>query len=140
MPCEAAKPAIVAYCKQLGRKLTVCTDKHCPYMIHKPQQKQPPTPFPGWLPPEVETENEAAQRAAVHEERMAEYKAEQERREESRRPTLSANRRSTKPSKPAATSSERQEWRTASAPSNRLSHLAHIQAPGGLGFLINTLV
>ena len=26
MPCEAAKPAILVYGKQLGRKLTVCTD------------------------------------------------------------------------------------------------------------------
>ena len=30
MPCEAAKPAIVVYGKQLGRKLTVCTDQALP--------------------------------------------------------------------------------------------------------------
>jgi hypothetical protein len=35
MPCEAAKTAIVVYGKQLGRKLTVCTDKHC--SVHDPQ-------------------------------------------------------------------------------------------------------
>jgi ParB family chromosome partitioning protein len=35
MPCGAAKTAIVVYGKQLGRKLTVCTDKHCP--VHDPQ-------------------------------------------------------------------------------------------------------
>jgi ParB family chromosome partitioning protein len=53
-------------------------------MIHKPQQKQPPRPQDG-IPPEVETEKEAAQRSSVHEERMAEYKAEQEPREEERK-------------------------------------------------------
>jgi hypothetical protein len=35
MPCEAAKPAISVYGKQLGRKLTVSTEKHCP--VHDPQ-------------------------------------------------------------------------------------------------------
>ena len=35
--------------------------------------------------PEIETEEEAAQREAEHEQRMAEYKAEQERKEEERK-------------------------------------------------------
>ncbi len=30
LPCAAAETAIVVYGKQLGRKLTDCTDKHCP--------------------------------------------------------------------------------------------------------------
>ena len=86
MPCEAAKPAIVVYGKQLGRKLTVCTDKHCP--VHDPQDAAEAAAHP--VPtmaqaPEVETEEEAAQREAKHEQRMTEYKAEQERREEERK-------------------------------------------------------
>jgi ParB/RepB/Spo0J family partition protein len=35
MPCAAAKPAIIVYGKNIGAKLTVCTDKHCP--VHDPQ-------------------------------------------------------------------------------------------------------
>jgi ParB family chromosome partitioning protein len=83
MLCEAAKPAIVVYGKQLGRKLTVCTDKHCP--VHDPQAAAEAAahPVPTMAPaPEIETEEEAAQREAEHEQRMAEYKAEQERKEE----------------------------------------------------------
>ena len=86
MPCEAAKPAIVVYGKQLGRKLTVCTDKHCP--VHDPQAAAEAAahPVPTMAPaPEIETAEEAAQRGAEHEQRMAEYKAEQERKEEERK-------------------------------------------------------
>ncbi len=82
MPCEAAKPAIVVYGKQLGRKLTVCTDKHCP--VHDPQAAAHPAPTIA-LAPEAETEEEAEQRTAEHEQRTAEYKAEQERKEEERK-------------------------------------------------------
>ncbi|WP_348266191.1 ParB/RepB/Spo0J family partition protein [Edaphobacter sp. DSM 109919] len=83
MPCGAAKTAIVVYGKQLGRKLTVCTDKHCP--VHDPQAAAEAAahPIPTMAPaPEIETEEEAAQREANHEQRMAEYKVEQERKEE----------------------------------------------------------
>jgi ParB family chromosome partitioning protein len=86
MPCKATKAAIVVYGKQLGRKLTVCTDKHCP--VHDPPAagEAAAHPVPAMAPaPEVETEEEAAQREAEHEERMAEYKAEQERKEEERK-------------------------------------------------------
>ncbi|GAA3767159.1 ParB/RepB/Spo0J family partition protein [Terriglobus aquaticus] len=86
MPCEAAKPAIVVYGKQLGRKLTVCTDKHCP--VHDPQAAAEAAahPVPTMPPPhEAETEEEAAEREAEHEQRMTEYKAEQERKEEERK-------------------------------------------------------
>jgi len=86
MPCDAAKTAIVVYGKQLGRKLTVCTDKHCP--VHDPQAaaEAPAHPVPAMPPlPEAETEEEAAQRQAEHQQRMAEYKAEQERKEEERK-------------------------------------------------------
>lgn len=86
MPCEAAKPAIVVYGKQLGRKLTVCTDKDCP--VHDPQAAAEAAahPAPTMAPaPEAETEEEAAEREAEHEQRMTEYKAEQERKEEERK-------------------------------------------------------
>lgn len=86
MPCDAAKPAIIVYGKQLGRKLTICTDKHCP--VHDPQAAAEAAahPVPTMTPaPEQETEEEAAQRAADHEGQMAEYRAEQERREEERK-------------------------------------------------------
>jgi ParB family chromosome partitioning protein len=86
MPCEAAKPAIVVYGKQLGRKLTVCTDKHCP--VHDPQAAAEAAahPVPTIAPaPEIETEEETAQREAEHERRMGEYKAEEERKEEERK-------------------------------------------------------
>jgi ParB family chromosome partitioning protein len=81
MPCAAAKPAIVVYGKQLGRKLTVCTDKHCP--VHHPQAVAVAAadPVPTITPaPEIETEEETTQREAEHERRMGEYKAEQERK------------------------------------------------------------
>jgi ParB family chromosome partitioning protein len=86
LPCASAKTAIVVYGKQLGRKLTVCTDKHCP--VHDPQTAAEAAahPVPTMPPPqEAETEEEAAQREAEHEQRMAQYKAEQERKEEERK-------------------------------------------------------
>ena len=86
MPCEAAKPAIVVYGKQLGRKLTICTDKHCP--VHDPQTaaKAAAHPVPTMPPaPEVETEEEAAERQAEFEQSRAQHEEEQRRREEERK-------------------------------------------------------
>jgi ParB family chromosome partitioning protein len=86
MPCEAAKPAIVVYGKQLGRKLTVCTDKHCP--VHDPQAAAEAAahPVPTMPPPqETETEEEAAEREAEFERQRAEYEEERQRREEERK-------------------------------------------------------
>ena len=86
MPCEAAKPAIVVYGKQLGRKLTVCTDKHCP--VHGPQAAAEATahPVPTMpAPQEAETEEEAAEREAEFERQRAEYEEERQRREEERK-------------------------------------------------------
>ena len=63
MPCEAAKPAIVVYGKELGRKFTICTNKHCP--VHDPQTAacQAENSVPTMPPPaEAETEAEAEQR------------------------------------------------------------------------------
>ena len=86
MPCPATKTAIIVYGKQLGRKLTVCTDKNCP--VHDPEAaaEAAANPAPTIAPaPEAETEEEAAQREAEHGQRLAEYRAEQERREEERK-------------------------------------------------------
>ena len=86
MPCEAAKPAIVVYGKQLGRKLIVCTDKHCP--VHDPQAaaEAAANPAPTMAPaPEAETEEEAAEREAEFEQRRTEHEEEQRRRDEERK-------------------------------------------------------
>jgi ParB family chromosome partitioning protein len=86
MPCAAAKPAIVVFGKQLGRKLTVCTDKHCP--VHDPHAaaEAAANPAPTMAPaPEAETEEEAAERKAEFERQRAEYEEEQQRREEERK-------------------------------------------------------
>jgi ParB family chromosome partitioning protein len=86
MACGAAKAAIVVYGKQLGRKLTVCTDKHCP--VHDPQAaaEAAVNPAPTLAPaPDAETEQEAAERQAVFEQRRAEHEEEQGRREEERK-------------------------------------------------------
>jgi ParB family chromosome partitioning protein len=86
MPCAAAKPAIIVYGKQIGKKLTVCTDKHCP--VHDPQAaaeaaaNPAPTMSPG---PEAETEEEAAERKAEFERLRAEYEEDQQQREEERK-------------------------------------------------------
>jgi ParB family chromosome partitioning protein len=86
IPCEAAKTAIVVYGKQLGRKLLVCTDKHCP--VHDPQTaaEAAANPAPTMAPaPETETEEEAAARQAEFEQRRAEHEEEHRRREEERK-------------------------------------------------------
>jgi ParB family chromosome partitioning protein len=86
MPCAAAKAAIVVYGKHLGRKLTVCADKHCP--VHDPQAAAEAAahPAPAMAPaPEVETEEEAAARQAEFERQRAEYEEERQRREEERK-------------------------------------------------------
>ena len=86
LPCAAAKAAIVVYGKQLGRKLTVCTDKNCP--VHDPEAaaEAAANPAPTMAPaPEVETEEEAAARQAEFERQRAEYEEERQRREEQRK-------------------------------------------------------
>ncbi len=86
MPCEAAKTAIIVYGKRVGTKLTVCTDKNCPVHDPKAAAEQAAHPAPVMAPaPEIETEEEAARRETEHEQRMTEYKAEQERKEEERK-------------------------------------------------------
>jgi len=85
-PCAAAKTAIVVYGKQLGRKLTVCTDKNCP--VHDPQAaaEAAANPAPTIAPaPEAETEEEAAERQAEFEQRREEHEEERQRREQERK-------------------------------------------------------
>lgn len=66
--------------------MTVCTDKHCPVHDAQAAAEAVAHPVPTMAPPpEVETEEEAVQREAEHQQRMAEYEAEQERREEERK-------------------------------------------------------
>lgn len=84
-PCPSAKAAIIVFGKNVGRTVTVCLDDECPvHTNHQPREAvEPPPAMPP--APEEETEEEAAQRRAEHEQRMAEYAAEQQRREEERR-------------------------------------------------------
>jgi len=86
MPCAAAKTAIVVYGKQLGRKLTVCTDKNCPVHDPKAAAEAAANPAPTIAAaPEAETEEEAAQRQAEFERQRAEYEEERQCKEEERK-------------------------------------------------------
>ena len=84
-PCPSAKPALIVFGKNAGRTVTVCLDDECPvHTHHQPREavEPPPTMAPV---PESETVEEAALRIAEHEQRMAEYRAEQQRKEEERK-------------------------------------------------------
>jgi ParB family chromosome partitioning protein len=86
MPCDAAKTAIVVYGKQIGRKLTICTDKRCP--VHDPQavDEVATNPAPAMAhAPEAETEEQAAERQAEFDRQRVEHEEEQQRRDEERR-------------------------------------------------------
>jgi ParB family chromosome partitioning protein len=84
-PCPSAKPAIIVFGKNVGRTVTVCLDDECP--VHTNHQRHEAVEPPPSMPPvsEQETEEEAAQRRAEHEQRMAEYEAEQQGRDEERK-------------------------------------------------------
>lgn len=85
-PCSHTKPAIIVFGKYAGRTLTVCVEADCP--VHNPREAAgiaadpPPVMEPA---SEEESEEEAAQRNAEHQQRMAEYQADQQRREEERK-------------------------------------------------------
>ena len=90
MPCDAAKPAIIVYGKNVGATLTVCTDRDCP--VHDPEtaarlaEEQAANPVPVMEPaPIEETEEEAAEREREYAQRRQEYEEEQQRREEERK-------------------------------------------------------
>jgi ParB family chromosome partitioning protein len=86
MPCAAARTAIIVYGKQLGRKLSVCTDKHCP--VHDPRTAAElasnPIPKMESTKP-AETEEEASARQADFEQRQNEYEEERQRNEQQRK-------------------------------------------------------
>ena len=85
-PCPTAKAAIIVFGKHAGRTVTVCLDNDCP--LHHPQTvvQRPADPPPVMEPaPEQETKEDAAKRQAEHEQRMADYEAEQKRKEEERK-------------------------------------------------------
>ena len=85
-PCSHTKSALIVFGKHAGCTVSVCTDNDCP--LHNPrivaQRAGDPPPVTGPAH-EQETEEEAAQRHAEHEQRMAEYTAAQERKEEQRK-------------------------------------------------------
>jgi ParB family transcriptional regulator, chromosome partitioning protein len=90
MPCDAAKPAIIVYGKNVGSTLTVCTDRSCP--VHDSEsaarlaEEQAENPAPVMAPvPDEETEEEAAEREREYAQRRQEYEEEQQRREEERK-------------------------------------------------------
>jgi ParB family chromosome partitioning protein len=84
-PCPSTKAAIIVFGKHVGRTVTVCLDDDCPVHTNQPHREaeEPPPALPP--APDQETEEEAEQRRAEHEQRVAEYQAEQERREEERK-------------------------------------------------------
>ena len=87
-PCPSAKAAIIVFGKQVGRTVTVCLDDECPiHTNHVQTHAEEPVELPPVMadPPEAETEEEAAQRQAEHEQRMADYHAEQKQKEEERK-------------------------------------------------------
>ncbi|MFC6644673.1 hypothetical protein ACFQBQ_03515 [Granulicella cerasi] len=87
-PCPSSKAAIIVFGKQVGRTVTVCLDEECPvHTNHVQTDAAEPVEPPPVMPdvPEAETEEEAVQRQAEHEQRMADYHAEQKRKEEERK-------------------------------------------------------
>jgi hypothetical protein len=76
-------PASPSFGEHAGGTLTVRVEPDCP--VHNPREAaRVVTDSPPVIAPaaEQETEEEAAQREAEHEQRMAEYRVEQERKEE----------------------------------------------------------
>jgi len=87
-PCPSAKAAIIVFGKGVGHTVTVCLDDECPvhtnHVADEEEEDIDPPPVMAEAP-EEETEEEAEQRKAEHEQRMAEYKAEQARKEADRK-------------------------------------------------------
>jgi ParB family chromosome partitioning protein len=88
-PCPSAKPAIIVFGKNVGRTVTVCLDDDCPVHTNQVQygdemeEVEPPPVMAEAF--EEETEEQAAQRKAEHEQRMVEYQVEQRRKEGERK-------------------------------------------------------
>jgi ParB family transcriptional regulator, chromosome partitioning protein len=92
LPCEAARSAIIVFGKRVGTTITVCNNVHCP--VHDPRaaEAQAANPAPQMPPaPDVETDEEAAERKEVRtatrgirterERRAGEARLEEEQRE-----------------------------------------------------------
>ena len=85
-PCPNTRAAIITFGRQSGHKLTVCVEPNC--TVHNPQEaaRVAVNPIPVMAPaPKQETEEEAAQRTAEHEQQVAESQADQQRREDERK-------------------------------------------------------
>ena len=89
-PCPSTKSALIAFGRNAGKTITVCTDGHCP--VHDPAtaarlaREEADNAAPVMEPTsEEETEEEAEQRRAEYEHRRQEHEAEQQRREEERK-------------------------------------------------------
>lgn len=88
LPCPSAKPAIIVYGKNVGRTVTVCLAPRCAVHTNHVQQhdEEEEVELPPTMPEATaeETEEEAEQRRVDHEQRMAAYHAEQQRKDEER--------------------------------------------------------
>ena len=87
-PCPSAKAAIIVFGKHVGRTVTVCLEPKCSVHTNHAQHEaeeavEPPPVMPE--PTDEETEEQAAQRRAEHEQRLAEYQAEQQRKDDERK-------------------------------------------------------
>ncbi|MEZ2347032.1 chromosome partitioning protein ParB [Terriglobus sp. RCC_193] len=87
-PCPSAKAAIIVFGKHVGRTVTVCLEPKCSVHTNHAQHEaeeavEPPPVMPE--PADEETEEQAAQREAEHEQRLAEYQAEQQRKDDERK-------------------------------------------------------
>ena len=90
MPCDAAKNALIVYGKNVGRTLSVCTDRNCP--VHDPAtaarlaQERAENPQPVMAPATPqETEEEAAERERAYAQQREDYEEEQRRKQEKRK-------------------------------------------------------
>ncbi|MFC6647182.1 ParB/RepB/Spo0J family partition protein [Granulicella cerasi] len=87
-PCAHAKPALIVFGKGIGRTVMVCLEPECSVHSNQPEydDEEEIAAAPAMPPaPEEETEEEAAQRIVEHEQRVAEYEAEETRKREERK-------------------------------------------------------
>ncbi len=119
MPCEAAKPAIVVYGKQLGRKLTL--HDNIARMTHCQQPKQQPIPSRSCHPRQRSRRRRKPRNAKPSTNNAwPSTRPNRNAKRRSAKPSSSASRRNTRPSKHDATNSARRESPHSSASSTRL--------------------
>ncbi|HEY4358146.1 MAG TPA: ParB/RepB/Spo0J family partition protein [Acidobacteriaceae bacterium] len=84
-PCPHTRSAVVAFGELAGHTRSICVEPNCSVHNEREAARIAADPPPVMVhAPEQETEEQAAQRIAEHEQRMAEYQAEQLRKEEQR--------------------------------------------------------